>query len=95
MSIQETHQPQDHVPGHQHDHPDITIIVNGRPRKVTQETLSFADIVALAFSPVPSNALFTVTYSRGEHDQRGSLQPGQTVKVKDGMILNVTETGQS
>ena len=93
MSITETQRPEGH--SHEHDHKEITIIVNGRPKKVAEGDLSFSEIVALAFTPVPPNALFTVTYSRGDNNKSGSLQPGQTVKIKDGMIFNVTETGQS
>ena len=39
---------------------DINIIVNGRPKKVNQTTISFEEVVALAFDPVPPNAFFTV-----------------------------------
>ena len=93
MSITEIHHPEGNP--HEHHHKEITIIVNGRPKKVAEGDLSFSEIVALAFTPVPPNALFTVTYSRGDNNKSGSLQPGQTVKIKDGMIFNVTETGQS
>lgn len=77
---------------HEHEK-EITIIVNARPKKVTTHALSFEQIVALAFNPVPPNAFFTVTYSRG--DKSGSLLAGQTVEIKDGMIFDVTETGKS
>jgi hypothetical protein len=73
----------------------ITIIVNARKRITTAKELSFEQIVALAFDPVPTNALFSVTFRRGECDNEGSLQPGHKVKIKEGMIFNVTETGQS
>jgi hypothetical protein len=73
----------------------FTIIVNARKKKVTDDELTFEQIVALAFDPVPPNSFFTVTFSGGVHHQEGSLQPGQKVKIKDGMEFNVTETGQS
>ena len=72
---------------------EITIIVNGRPKKVNQAVISFADVVALAFNPVPPNAFFTVTYSHG--NQGGSLTAGNSVPIQNGMKFEVTETGQS
>ena len=40
--------------------------------------------------------MFTVTYTRGEgHKPQGTLVEGETVKVKDGMIFNVTATDKS
>jgi hypothetical protein len=57
--------------------------------------VSFEQVVALAFDPVPPNALFTVSYRGAAGHQEGSLQLGQTVTIKDGTIFNVTETGQS
>lgn len=72
---------------------EATIIVNGRPRKVTQGNVSFEQVVALAFDPVPPTALFTVTYGHG--NAGGSLLAGQTVQTQNGIKFDVTETGQS
>lgn len=72
---------------------EVTIIVNGRPKKVTPKAISFDEVVALAFNPVPPNAFFTVTYSHG--NTSGSLTPGKTVPIQNGMKFDVTETGQS
>jgi len=77
---------------------EFTIIVNGRQKVVTQKELSFSEIVALAFEnpPVGSDVLFTVTYKRGEGNKpEGTLVEGETVKIKDGMIFNVTATNKS
>ena len=76
----------------------VTIIVNGRPREVDKTELSFEDIVRLAFPNPRSGPDFeyTVTYSKGpEPKKEGTLTAGQTVKVKEGMIFNVTETNKS
>jgi hypothetical protein len=75
-----------------HDH-EVNIIVNGRPKKVPGPSISFEHVVAPAFNPVPPNALFTVTWSHGH--QAGSLTPGHSVPVENGMKFDVTETGQS
>jgi len=72
---------------------EVNIIVNGRPKKVNQTVISFEEVVALAFNPVPPNAFFTVTYSHG--NQGGSLTSGNSVPIRNGMKFDVTETGQS
>ena len=72
---------------------EINIIVNGRPKKVPDRPISFEAVVALAFNPVPPTAIFTVTYSHG--NTGGTLLPGQTVPIRNGMKFDVTETGQS
>jgi len=73
----------------------FTIIVNARKKTVISEEVTFEEIVALAFDPIPPNSLFTVTYTGGVHHKEGTLKPGQKVEIKDGMEFNVTETGQS
>lgn len=72
---------------------EVNIIVNGRPKKVPGPSISFEQVVALAFNPVPPNALFTVTWSHGNDE--GSLTPGKNVPIRNGMKFDVTETGQS
>ncbi len=77
---------------------DFTIIVNGRQKVVTAKELSFAEIVALAFDNPPTgpNIFFTVTYRRGDGNKpEGTLVEGETVKIKEGMIFNVTATDKS
>jgi len=77
---------------------EFTIIVNGRKKVVTAKELSFAEVVALAFDTPPTgqNIVFTVTYRKGdEHKPEGTLVEGEKVKIKDGMIFNVTATDKS
>ena len=74
------------------------IIVNGRQKEVSTKTLTFDQVVALAFNPVPSgpNVQFTVTYRKGpRRNHEGSMTEGETVRIKDGMIFDVTETNKS
>jgi hypothetical protein len=75
----------------------FTIIVNAQEKVVTVQELSFEAIVQLAFPPPTSpNMTFTVTYRRGEGNKpQGTLVEGEAVKVKDGMIFNVTATDKS
>lgn len=81
-----------------HEPKTITIIVNGRSRPVPKDNLSFAEIVALAFENPPTGDAveITVTYTRGRGEKpEGSLTNGQTVKVKEGMVFNVSATNRS
>lgn len=74
------------------------IFVNGRKREVTTPVLSFTEVVALAFNPVPTdpNIMFTVTYRHGpKENPQGELLEGGTVAIKSGMIFNVTPTNKS
>jgi len=76
----------------------FTIIVNGREKIVTQHELSYVDVVRLAFEnpQFNENIVYTVTYKRGPDDRReGTMVEGDTVKVKPGMIFNVTRTDKS
>jgi hypothetical protein len=82
---------------HGHDH-QVTIIVNAREKKWTEKGISFEQVVKLAFptSPPGENIVYTVTYRNGEgHKPEGTLTEGESVKVKDGMIFNVTATDKS
>lgn len=77
---------------------DFTIIVNARQKVVAAKEMLFAEIVALAFDnpPTTPNTIFTVTYRRGEGNKpEGTLTDGETVKIKEGMIFNVTATDKS
>lgn len=75
-----------------------TIIINGREVEVDKKELTFAEIVELAFGDAPTgdNIIFTVTYKRGHGNKpEGTLVEGESVKVKEGMIFNVTRTDKS
>ena len=74
------------------------IIVNAREEIVTSNEVTYAQLVALAFQPVPSgpNILFTITYSKGPKDNpKGTLPEGMSVTIKNGMIFVVTQTNRS
>jgi hypothetical protein len=76
----------------------FTIIVNGQKRVVTTKTVTFEEIVKLAFPTPPpgTNILYTVSYEDGPRkNPQGSMKEGQSVKVKNGMIFNVTATDKS
>ena len=83
---------------HFYSEKEFTIIVNARQKVVTEKELSFNDIVALAFDTPASgpNIMFTITYRNGPHrNLEGTLIEGAIIKIKNGMIFNVTATDKS
>ena len=72
------------------------IIVNGRPREVAGKTITYTEVVKLAFPNEPSNqdVDFTVAYAN-PHGKDGTLVAGQDVHAKEGMVFNVTKTNRS
>jgi len=77
----------------------VTIVIEGTPHEWPKnEDISYAQVVTLE---VPDYAqhpeiTYAVTYKAGHGNKpEGVLTPGATVKVKEGMKFNVSETGQS
>jgi hypothetical protein len=82
-----------------HDPKTLTIIVNGTPHEWPKNSvITYAQVVTLE---VPNYAqhpeiTYSVKYRNGHGEKpEGILAPGADVKVKDEMVFNVTETGQS
>jgi hypothetical protein len=76
----------------------ITVKVNTRPHQVHMETLSFNDVVKLAFADAATTdtRIYTVTFKRGPaSNPEGTMVEGGTVQIKDGMLFNVTFTDKS
>jgi hypothetical protein len=75
-----------------------TIIVNARRKTVTGRKISFEQVVKLAFpdGPPSPQTVYTVAYSNGPpRNPEGKMIAGQTVKIRDGMVFDVTETSRS
>ena len=76
-----------------------TIVVEGTPHEWTQEFITFEQVVGLEFPDYSQHP--EITYSVKYHRGQGSkpegilVKGGEPVRVKDGMIFNVSETGQS
>jgi len=76
----------------------VTIIVEGTEHEWPKGEITYAEVVTLE---VPDYAqhpeiTYSVRYKRGQGNKpEGTLAPGASVKVKEGMIFNVSETGQS
>jgi hypothetical protein len=76
----------------------VTIIVNARPYEVEKDDITYEEVVTFAFPDFPNHPEknYSVKYKRGHGNKpEGILSPGGTVKVKDEMIFDVSETGQS
>tara|TARA_R110001583_G_scaffold195511_1_gene374769 strand:+ start:24243 stop:24518 length:276 start_codon:yes stop_codon:yes gene_type:complete len=82
--------------GHGRDK-EFQIIVNGRPKTVTEKFLSFVDVVKLAFDEFIDNGsrIYTMTFMKGADKREGSLVLGDEVRIKSGVIFNVTATDKS
>lgn len=73
------------------------IIVNGREKEVEFHKASYNEIIILAFGQIDEspNAVYTVTYSKGNKGSKGSMVQGDVVTVKQGVVFNVTRTDKS
>lgn len=78
---------------------EITIIVDGTPHQWSDKNISYEQVVNLAYDnspPTGPNVLITVGYHRGQGNKpEGDLSPGESVKVKDRMVFDVTATDRS
>lgn len=77
---------------------EFKIIVNAREKVWKEPTISFEQVVILAFGSYDNNPNkgYTVTYSKGPKPNReGSMVKGSVVDVKNNMIFDVTATDKS
>lgn len=75
----------------------FTILVNQDEHDVEKKEITYTQVVSfyLGDGGKPSNE-YLVKYSNGPMENpRGTLPPGQKVKVKDGMRFRVAGTGES
>ena len=80
----------------EHATKDIKIVVNGREKVVAAKTISYADLVVLAFGSTDPETIYTVTFKHGPpSNPEGSILEGDVVKLQCGMIFNVTPTRKS
>lgn len=74
------------------------IIVNAQEKVWSEKEISYKEVVTEAFGTYSEdpNVVYTVTYSRGHKPHHeGSLVKGMSVKIKNGMIFNVSQTNKS
>ena len=81
------------------DHKTDTIVVEGTPHEWPKgEDITYAQVVTLEVPDYAQhpNITYSVTYKNGPRGRpEGVLSRGASVKVKDGMIFNVSRTGES
>lgn len=76
----------------------VTIIVEGTPHEWPKGEITYAEVVTLEVPDFPQHPeiTYTVKYTNGHGSKpEGTLSPGASVKVKEGMVFSVRETGQS
>ncbi len=81
-----------------HEKKTVTIIVEATPFEWTKGEITYAQVVTLEFPDFLQHPeiTYSVKYSRGHGSKpEGVLAPGESVKVKDGMVFNVSNTTQS
>lgn len=82
-----------------HENKTVTIIVEGTPHEWPKhEDISYAQVVTLEVTDYSPNSgiSYAVKYTRGQGNKpEGILSIGESVKVKEGMVFSVSETGQS
>ncbi|MGN6204680.1 multiubiquitin domain-containing protein [Humibacter sp.] len=83
-------------PGDHHPKP-VQIMINGRRHEVFGDSISYEELIRLAFPGVQGeDKAFTVTYRRGPAENReGTLAAGQSVRIKEEMVFNVERTNRS
>lgn len=76
---------------------EIEIIVNTRKKLVRGPTITFEEIVALAFpGPHDPNVVFSMTYRKAASiPHSGELGQDGSITIKQGTVFNVTRTVQS
>lgn len=76
----------------------VTIVVNSREKEWGEKEISFDQVAALAYPTPPNggNVEYSISFRRGQGNKpEGELSEGESVKVKDGMIFDVTPTDLS
>jgi len=81
---------------HSHDK-EYTIVINGTEHTLPEATITYEQLVTLAYPSPPSpDTRFTVTFRKAAVPHEGSLSEGMSVEVKHrGTIFNVKATGKS
>jgi hypothetical protein len=77
---------------------EITIVVNGTEHATQEQELTFEQLVEIAYGHPPEGGtiVYSITYERGQGNKpEGDLAPGETLKLKKEMLINVERTDRS
>lgn len=75
----------------------VTIIVEATSYEWPKGEITYAEVVTLEDKDFPQHQerVYSVTYERAHGNKSGILPPGGSVKVKEGMVFYVKDTGES
>jgi hypothetical protein len=75
----------------------VTIVVEGTRHEWPKGDITYSEVVTLEFPDFPQHPerTYSVTYERGQGNKEGVLSPGGSIKVKEGMVFHVHDTGES
>lgn len=77
----------------------VTIVVEGTPHEWPKNSeITYSQVVSLEFPDFAQHpeTTYSIKYTKGHGNKpEGVLVAGGSVKVKEGMIFNVSSTGQS
>lgn len=76
----------------------VTIIVEGTPHEVPKGKITYETVVKFFDPTYPQNPpdTYLVKYRKGPaKNPENTLSPGGDVEVVEGMVFNVSKTGQS
>lgn len=76
----------------------VTLIIEGTAHEWPKDEITYEEVVTLEVPDYPQHAAinYSVKYKRGQGNKpEGTLVKGDSVKVKEGMVFSVSETGQS
>lgn len=72
------------------------IFVNTIEKIVSSETVSYDEVVNLAYPVPPSlDTIFEVTFEKAKDPREGELVAGKSVEIKEGTEFDVIPTGKS
>ena len=75
---------------------DYEIIVNGSPKTLESDIVTFDEVVALAFPNHDPTTIYSVTFEKAKKPREGELVQGQSVEVhRHGTEFDVIDTGKS
>ena len=75
----------------------VTIVVEAVGHQWPKGEITYAEVVTLEDPDYPQHPerVYSVTYERAHGNKTGVLSPGGSVKVKEGMVFFVKDTGES
>lgn len=75
----------------------VTIIVEGTPHPWPKGEITYIEVVTLEDPQYPQHPerVYSITYEWRHGEKKGVLSPGGSVKVKEGMVFYVKDTGES